>query len=120
MGGRQIVAVLNAFAGNNGIWSRPNRADFDTLEFAFADEQHLVQATHVFARDHKDALEFFGGDDGAYGLTDVERVSFGLEGKGVIDAGDDEELSGFFIQLALGTENGAWPFLAGSVEDGCE
>lgn len=70
-------------------------------EFYGLDEDDFVGPEEGVARNDEDVLDGVAFDFSANGLTDSKRGSgsiFLFEGEGIIDAGDDEEFAGFFVE----------------------
>lgn len=112
--GDEVPAFGEPFADDEGVFVGPDRVDDDPMEFHFHgfNENDFIGAAEGFAGNDEDVFNGFAFEGGANRLSDPERSGgFGIQAEGIIDAGDDEEFAGFFVEDSLGSYDRPLPGL---------
>ena len=112
--GDEVPAFGEPVANDEEVFFVPDRIDNDPIKFHFHgfNENDFIGAAEGFAGNDEDVFNEFAFEGGANRLSDPEgRGGFGIQAKGVIDAGDDEEFAGFFVEDSLGSYDRPLPGL---------
>ncbi len=102
-GGGKEPAFVSIIAHDQISGIAPDGLDAGACDGKFygLDEDDFIGPEEGFSRNDEDVLDDITFNFSANGLTDSKRGSGSIllfEGEGIIDAGDDEEFAGFFVE----------------------